>query len=784
MNTTLFLKLSYQAEQAVKETDRRYQRLLGSVTDYVFSVTVDEGRALATSHGPGCEAVTGFTPGEFEDDPHLWFRMVYDEDRPAVTERAEQILRGEAPPALEHRIIRKDGSVRWIRNTVVPRKDERGRLVKYDGLVSDITERKKAEEEAKKTVLWQQGVNLLQQSLLAPARLEDKLKAISDRIVGLFGADFCGIWLTRPGDLCERGCIHAEAKEGPHFCHRRDECLHLLASSGRCAHTHGKGCRRVPFDCCKIGQIASGKDHKFLTNDAQNDPGVRDRPWALEPGPASFAGYQLRVPGGETLGVLGLLASNPILPAEDAILDQLSSAAAFVVQQAAAEEALWRSYQTQEVLNALLSISLQEISLKETLQQVIDRILAIPWLSVEAKGAIFVVEADPLALALKAQRNLPASLQAACNLVPFGRCLCGRAAASGKMEFAGRLDDRHETRYEGITPHGHFCLPIISAGKVLGVMCLYVQENHRRESKEAEFLNAVANVVGGIIQRKQAEERLREALADLTTAHEELKATHQELKGAELQLIQAAKLESVGTLAAGVAHEVKNPLQTILMGLDYLSSNLPDSKENTKLVLSDMHEAVTRAHAIIQELLQLSAQREFELKNEDLNLLLDHSLLLLRNKLAASQISVARSLGAGLPPVRIDRGKMEQVFVNLFLNALQAMPQGGVLTVASRLDSFSGDLNVAESAYPQLHRGERVVVVEVQDTGTGIAEAHLPRIFDPFFTTKPAGVGTGLGLSVVKNIVDLHGGAIGIMNAPQGGVRVTAVLKAEPEDAR
>jgi signal transduction histidine kinase len=88
---------------------------------------------------------------------------------------------------------------------------------------------------------------------------------------------------------------------------------------------------------------------------------------------------------------------------------------------------------------------------------------------------------------------------------------------------------------------------------------------------------------------------------------------------------------------------------------------------------------------------------------------------------------------------------------------------------------------MTEGADLQLHRGDRVVVVEVQDNGPGIPEAHLPRIFDPFFTTKPVGVGTGLGLSVVKNIVDLHGGAIGIKNAPGGGALVRVVLKAEPE---
>ena len=120
---------------------------------------------------------------------------------------------------------------------------------------------------------------------------------------------------------------------------------------------------------------------------------------------------------------------------------------------------------------------------------------------------------------------------------------------------------------------------------------------------------------------------------------------------------------------------------------------------------------------------------------------------------------------------------MEQVFINLFINALHAMSQGGTLTVTTRVVQWSEDLASQESIFRQFKTGDTLAVTEVQDTGTGMPEALLPKVFDPFFTTKPVGHGTGLGLTVVRKIVDLHGGAIAIRNAPPGGVRVTLILK-------
>ncbi|MFA6443354.1 MAG: PAS domain S-box protein, partial [Sterolibacterium sp.] len=136
-----------RAEAALREGDIRYKQLLDSVTDYIYTVQVQDGRPIATTHGPGCQAVMGYSSEDYAADPGLWYRMVYEPDRAAVAAQAAAILAGNAVAPLEHRILHRDGSLRWVRNTCVPRYDQERHLLGYDGLIADITERKRAEDE-------------------------------------------------------------------------------------------------------------------------------------------------------------------------------------------------------------------------------------------------------------------------------------------------------------------------------------------------------------------------------------------------------------------------------------------------------------------------------------------------------------------------------------------------------------------------------------------------------------------------------------------------------------
>ena len=259
----------------------------------------------------------------------------------------------------------------------------------------------------------------------------------------------------------------------------------------------------------------------------------------------------------------------------------------------------------------------------------------------------------------------------------------------------------------------------------------------------------------------------------------ERKRVDEILKSLYLQLIQADKMDIIGRMAAGVAHEVKNPLQILLMYLDYLSQRLKDAHD-TELdgVLKDMRLATKRADLIICELLDFARSDALELQPQDINALIEKSLMLVRHNLLSSRIKLQTNLAPALPLLALDSVKIEQVCVNLFTNATDAMPLGGTLAVKTSLKTLTEtyrDPGSREAA--RFYPGDLVVLLEVEDTGGGIAPEMLHKIFDPFFTTKATGKGTGLGLSIVKRILDLHDGSIEIRNRLTGGTHCQLMFK-------
>jgi PAS domain S-box-containing protein len=226
----------------------------------------------------------------------------------------------------------------------------------------------------------------------------------------------------------------------------------------------------------------------------------------------------------------------------------------------------------------------------------------------------------------------------------------------------------------------------------------------------------------------------------------------------EDQLQHAEKMASIGLLAAGVAHEVNTPLTGISSYTQMLKDQV--KPEDLRFPLLDKIEKQTfRAAKIINNLLNFARSSTAEFELLDVNKVVLEVLSLLEHQLEKNRIRVVRELGESLAPVRGNENRLQQVFFNLILNARDAMPRGGWLTVKTHAD---GD----------------AIVAEVSDTGHGISREDVKRIYDPFFTTKGGGRGTGLGLSVSYGIVQEHGGAIFVDSAPGKGTSFQVALPA------
>lgn len=259
-------------------------------------------------------------------------------------------------------------------------------------------------------------------------------------------------------------------------------------------------------------------------------------------------------------------------------------------------------------------------------------------------------------------------------------------------------------------------------------------------------------------------------------AKEELLDANQALHETQLQLIQAEKLDTIGTLSAGVAHEVKNPLAVIQLGIDYLSrKSIGD--ENIKEVIQEMDEAIGRADSVIKELVNFSASNDLTLEKLDVNQLIDDSLSLVKHEIIKNNVTIDKNYFENLVQVSGDKLKLEQVLINLVINAIHAMENTDkkllkIRTYPVRLGDIELDIT------GKFNIDDTIVAITIEDSGTGLDEAKMNKLFEPFFTTKPSGKGTGLGLTVCQNIVRLHGGTLKFENVTTGGAMVTMLFKA------
>ncbi len=229
-------------------------------------------------------------------------------------------------------------------------------------------------------------------------------------------------------------------------------------------------------------------------------------------------------------------------------------------------------------------------------------------------------------------------------------------------------------------------------------------------------------------------------------------------------LVESHKLRAIGNLTAGVAHELNNPLNNIILTSEVLKESYRDlSEEELQDIANDLVTQGERAQGVVKNLLDFARESETKTEFFQVETLIDDTLQLAKNQIKLSKIKLEEEVEKNLPPIYGDRELLKQVFLNLFINAIDAMPNGGKLSVTVTEEKSTGFLSI-----------------RISDTGEGIPSHILGSVFSPFFTTKPTGKGTGLGLAVSRGIIERHGGDIEVESSIHEGATFTVHLPIVP----
>jgi PAS domain S-box-containing protein len=520
-------------------------------------------------------------------------------------------------------------------------------------------------------------------------------------------------------------------------------------------------------------------------------------------------------------------------------------------------QVLRQASQNQQIVNAILKIALEDLSLDEILLHALESVLLLKTPKLMDKGAVLLVADDSDHLLLKAHKGFGRQQVQACRRVPFGTCHCGRAALTSEIQFSECVDDRHDIRLESMMPHGHYCVPICSGDNLLGVMSLYLREGHVQNDEEKEVLWAVSNILAGVIERKKVEIQ-RSRLIDkqeemITRIFDEQKLTEsiiqslnaglmvfdpegrvvkinqsgrlilgqfldQDLAGTddvalfgtiaavrsmwkipptrktdEVSLLNARgeektlqytvvpwenstglqigfillfhdstemrriqremekmnRLGTVAEIASAVAHEVRNPLAGIKTMSQAIEENCAEHDENREYITRIIKQ-VDRLNDLLTEFFTYAKPGTAKKERVAMAHIVREIRLLLKARLDSRRIILEEDYAEDLPEIHVDPDQMQQVFLNLMLNAVDALSGSGRIEIRARV----AERNLRQSyleIFPELKEGVDYVAVSFRDNGRGMTPEVAAKAFEPFFSTKHQG--SGLGLAIVYRIL-------------------------------
>ena len=404
--------------------------------------------------------------------------------------------------------------------------------------------------------------------------------------------------------------------------------------------------------------------------------------------------------------------------------------------------------QSSEQLAALNRISLtvsSSIHLDEVLSNTIDAILSV----FQADSVrIYLVDEASGDLHLAASRGLSQRFleKPYVQRRALGAGLLGEAAQHGRAVILEDWTETSKPFVEAVLEEGLKSvayIPLLCKGRSLGVLGVSSRFTQKFSGQEVEFLASVGSQIGMAVEHAKLYEKTYKAL--------------EEVKAAQEHLLRTEKLASLGKLAATIAHEINNPLASVLTYIKLMLKLItrdrfsPERLGEIARYLATMEAETSRCGEIVKNLLAFARQSETDMKPNSVREILERTLAIISHDLALRGVQVRKELGEDLPTIQCDFKQIQQAFLNVIVNAAEAMSQGGPLLLEVRRASEDG-----------------FVEVSITDAGCGIPPEHVKLIFEPFFTTKEEGKGVGLGLPVVYGIITRHGGTIEVESPPAG----------------
>lgn len=291
-------------------------------------------------------------------------------------------------------------------------------------------------------------------------------------------------------------------------------------------------------------------------------------------------------------------------------------------------------------------------------------------------------------------------------------------------------------------------------------------------------LNVLSPVKEFKTNKVKATSVVSQDITEKVRSEQALRQAYDDLKKTQDQLIQKNKMEAIGRLASGVAHQIRNPLEIILMGVEYLDDLLDDNKEQSKQVINKIKSAVYRANRTIDDVLRFSRNTEFSFESIYICSLVEEAIGFLKHKLVENNIHINTYYYDRDLCVQADKNTLQQVFINIMTNAIEAMQEDGCLTirVLNYQVSENQGTNSENGREKETKPVSNWVVVEIEDNGPGMPESVASKIFEPFYTTKQNSQGTGLGLSLANLIIERHHGQIELDSKEDKGTKFIVKL--------